>query len=111
MVEVTDEQMAQEAEGFLRMKRERRTLDDRLEACGRLLRKGLSERHTNNGIFGGNVVRLVRFQAARVPDVERMRRDGIFAAYSKDRIAGERLQVCPEGEMQGRPVPNDGIPF
>ena len=79
----TDEQMAQEAENYARLKSRKRDLEDRLSASERVLRAGLKERRTFLRTFGGYVVK----------------------------VSGPRLSVTPVEKMEEKPYKKDGAPF
>lgn len=79
----TDEQMAQEAETYARLKARKSDLEIRLEASERVLRAGLKERKKILGVFGGYVVS----------------------------VSGPRLWVKPETKMNEKPYRKDGVPF
>ena len=79
----TDEQMAQEAENYARLKSRKRDLEDRLVASERVLRAGLKERRSFLQTFGGYVVK----------------------------VSGPRLSVTPVDKMEEKPYRKDGVPF
>lgn len=79
----TNEQMAQEAENYVRLRSRKRDLEDRLSASERVLRAGLKGRRSFLQTFGGYVVK----------------------------VSGPRLSVTPVEKMDEKPYRKDGVPF
>ena len=79
----TDEQMAQAAEEYLRLKSRKRDLEDRLSASEKALRAGLKERGARLRTFGSYVVS----------------------------VSGPRISVTPVEKINEKPYKKDGVPF
>lgn len=100
MTKEAEDKIKYYAECLADWKEKKAEAEERIKGCEKALKETLAAENIVSATAGDWTVELVKVAATKVVDTAKLKKDGLFEQYSKDRAAYEQVKVTnPNNEF------------